>query len=190
MACLSTLMLVASWVQAMAFPSVENLRYENEALVWDAVPGAAGYNIYHSAGPSKFGTDLYYLATVKGTNSYSTIQSGFYRVIAFNFEETLYSDSSESEMIWVRSDRVININSNNTVVTRYDFNDRYLVETTCEDAAACAASCETDGNVGSITGGFCHSTSTHVNSSGDALSYRCETPNSAGTIVAGAYCSM
>ena len=190
------LALFAGSSYAMSFPSVENLRFQDDTLVWDEVSGAGGYNIYYvEGGPSKFGVSLEYLTTVKNTTSFGGAQPGIYQVIAFSEDQMSYSDSASAKSIWLKTDGTSDDftgGSGGTDITYYGTdNERYLVKTNCTDDATgvCIASCNEDGNSGYVTGGFCSASSPHINSSGHTDHYSCYAPEGATLMTAGAYCA-
>lgn len=188
------LVLFAGNSVAMTFPSVENLRFEDTTLMWDEVPDAGGYNIYYyDGGPSKFGISPEYLTTVNNTTSLSGAQPGIYRVIAFSDDAMLFSDSASAKNIWLKTDGTVDdFTGNGADVTFYGTdNERYIVETTCNNEATglCIASCDENDNTGYITGGYCSSSALQINASGHTDHYRCFTSEVGSDIVAGAYCS-
>jgi len=54
---------------------LENVQLENDMLVWDALEGASGYNIYKDYG---------YYTTVRGSTSFQLTEPGKYHVSAFD----------------------------------------------------------------------------------------------------------
>jgi len=186
------LLLISGWLYAMTFPSVQNLRYENNALTWDAVANAGGYNVYYSAsGPSRHGISFDYLTTVRNATSYSTTHSGIYYIVAFNQDATVFSPSASAETLWLRDDGVVDTGEyDGTTVTYYGANnERYLVEQRCTDDLTCAANCNAEGNTGYVTGGFCSASDAHLNASGHQHHYLCYAPFGAAVMTAGAYCA-
>jgi len=189
---LPAFLLFSGWSYAMSFPAVQNLRYENNTLMWDAVVDAGGYNLYYSSGPSKHGLFSEYLTTVKNATTYSEVIPGIYQVVAFNQEETLFSEQSTAKLIWIREDGTVdNFDSDGSTVTYYGANnERYLVETRCSDGSStCTANCNAEGNTGYVTGGFCSASEAHINASGYTDHYSCYAPTNASVITTGVYCS-
>ncbi|MBX2886917.1 MAG: hypothetical protein KTR32_43620, partial [Granulosicoccus sp.] len=174
------------------FPSVENLRIEEGTLRWNEVIGAGGYNIYYlQGGPSKHG-EREYLTTVRQNNSLDNIQPGVYSVIAFSLNETLFSDWTSAESIWLHDDGSVSrpTATNDTTVEYFGLNDeRYLVETNCSNSPSpCIASCKTDQTSGYATGGYCYSGTATINSTGSKDRYSCHSTSTGNIIVAGVYC--
>lgn len=195
---LATFVAVTGFVYAMSFPSVQNLQINNDQLSWDEVADAGGYNVYfHAGGPSKFDITFDYLATVKNTTSFTGLQSGLYRVVAFNNDATVFGDLDTANTIWLRPDGTVDDGSGSPVsvegssVTFIGSNgNRYIVETECteESTGICVASCNAGGNQGIVTGGYCSASEPHINASGGGDNYTCYSPTNANVITAGAYC--
>jgi len=193
---LPMLLLFTGIVHAMSFPAVQNLQITSDQLQWDEVADAGGYNVYYYAGgPSKFEITFDYLATVKNATSFAGLQPGLYRVVAFNRDATVYGDLGAARTIWLKEGGSVgnaNVGSGDgtTVIFSGSNNDRYIVETECNDASTgiCVASCNTAGNQGVVTGGYCSASKPHINGSGGADNYSCYSPTLASVITAGAYC--
>lgn len=185
---------IAGLAHAMSFPVVQNLRFEDNQLQWNAVDNAGGYNIYYfPGGPSKFEVKLEYLTTVKNATSYSNVESGLYSIHAFDESETLFSETSAADVIWVKPDGSVDDFKAESTVTYLGANQaRYLVETQCNNndgGANCTASCTAEGNTGFVTGGFCNADAGSLNASGGTDYYRCDVSAPVTLINVGAYCS-
>ncbi|MFK7890999.1 MAG: hypothetical protein AB8B63_09325 [Granulosicoccus sp.] len=61
---------------AQPLPPVTGVTFDGGQIVWDALPGAIGYNIH--------GDNAIYLDTVRGDTAYKPTQSGRYYVVAFD----------------------------------------------------------------------------------------------------------
>lgn len=209
---LPILFVFSSVVHSMSIPAVQNLQISNDTLQWNEVADAGGYNVYYFAGgPSKFEITFDYLSTVKGATSFTGLQPGLYRVIAFNADATVFGEVSSASSIWLREDGSVddsnfadnngddsNVVDNNvadidnvTITFFGSNNERYIVENQCvEDGAGfCEASCNAEGNQGFATGGYCSSSEPHINASGGEDYYSCSNPEFEGVIIVGAYCS-
>lgn len=176
-----------------SFPAVQNLHINGDHLHWDEVADAGGYNVYfYAGGPSKFEITFDYLATVKNTTTYSGLQTGIYKVVAFNSDATAFGDLDSARSIWLKPDGTVdNFNLvGSTVMPIGESGQRYIVENRCVDESTgiCVASCNTGGNQGVVTGGYCSASESRVNASGGENSYSCYSPDIASEIVAGAYC--
>lgn len=197
---LPMLLVFTGLVHGMPFPAVQNLQINDDQLQWDEVADAGGYNVYYYAGgPSKFEITYDYLSTVKNATSYTGLQPGLYRVVAFNGDGTVFGDLGLARSIWLREDGSVDnglgdsstdTDEGSTVTFFGADNNRYIVETQCNDESTgiCLASCKTGGNQGVVTGGYCNASEPHINSSGGSDNYSCYSPTFASVITAGAYC--
>ena len=195
---LPILLAFTGFVYGMPFPAVQNLQIDidSDQLLWDEVADAGGYNVYHHAGgPSRFEITFDYLTTVKNTTSFTGLQTGLYRVVAFNRDATIFGDLDNARTIWLRPDGTVDSGSTasgegSTVTFITSISNRYIVETQCnnESTGICVASCNTGENQGIATGGYCSANEPHINASGGGDNYSCYSPTIANMITAGAYC--
>ena len=183
------LSVLNSNVLAETLPNVENVRVEGSTILWDALPGAAGYNIYTGAiTGSKQGQDGFiYIDTVTNATSYEATEPLVHLVVAFNEGGTAFSDLMSATTVGVED------NFDPESVSVSFFNDalgRYLVERSCTGSTnECVARCDYDSNGGNATGGFCRAEpGVAVQSDGSQLSYACTVDSFSSLLVAGVYC--
>lgn len=172
------------FAQDPTLPDVENLRIEDDTLIWDAQAGATGYNI---------SLNLRYYDTVRDINSFSLSEPGTYRVIAFNNSGEYGSDYG----LMVDFDGGV---TDNSVSYSYDYTS-LLVYQTCVNVgpgesciARCPSSYKPDNFHNTIyprymTGGAC-TTSDIVEADSwiGHKSYHCTVPTFSGEVVAMAIC--
>lgn len=169
------------------FPNPENVRIEGDLILWDAVEGAAGYNIYFTDRTDRgglFDTPLTYIATVRDATEFPLEFTGNYSVVSFNEDATLFSNQF-SPLVRVRFEAGISVDLTPGI---------YSV--TCGNLEAgelCTASCpNAPGGTGLVaTGGACSTTDfVPVNATAEATSYSCSIQDFSNEVRAQAYCSL
>lgn len=168
------------------FPNPENVRIEGDLLVWDAVPNAAGYNIYYTDRTDRGGlldTPLTYIATVGETPEYPLEFTGNYSVVSFNQGATLFSNQF-SPQVRVRYEAGITPST-----------EPGLYSVTCASVDAgesCTAFCPgSPGGAGLIaTGGACSSSDfATLNATAKKRSYACAVQTFSEEVRAQVYCA-
>ena len=179
--------LSCSGVNAEELDGGEDIRSEGNLLLWDALEGATGYNIYYDYG---------YYDTVKGKEQYTLSDDGPYNVVAFDDAGNFGSIHYQSTVDYVSEDNIDDAD------TSYTYNGYTLtVQKTCFNVGpgeSCLAACPRSHEglyethyTQYMSGGAC-STSDIVEA--DAFvsgnTYKCAVPTFSGEVVAQAICVL
>jgi hypothetical protein len=175
------------FAQDTHLPDVENVRLENDMLVWDAQDVATGYNIYKDYG---------YYTTVRGSTSFQLTEPGTYRVSSFDDNGT-FGRAYGTRIEYTGSD------PDTSVSYSYVYGSQtLLVYKTCKNVMpgeSCVAICpwrhtpdlefSREISLSHMSGGAC-STSDIVEADGwiGHRSYSCTVPTFSGEVVAQAIC--
>lgn len=180
---------------ANTLPDVSNLRVDGSRLVWDPLPGAAGYNVYSGAlaGSNQGQGGFQYVTTVTEETSYQPAEVlRIYKIVGFSEGGAAFSDIQTAPATFLPEDVTVETESIDITF----FNDsmgRYLVTNTCGNTESeCIARCDHNGNAGNVTGGFCSTApAKSVLSNGTQLTYQCSVTaeSASSTITAGVYCA-
>jgi len=176
------------------FPNPGNVRVEGNLLIWDAVPNAAGYNIYSTSSDQAEITDatpLTYVTTVVGTTQFPLTFTGNYSVVSFNQDSTLFSNQFATE-VQVRFAESETGSAATGIAGSFSSG---VFSSTCGSilgAKRCRATCpsDTDEVTYIATGGACApSEIVPVRATAEPRSYYCEVSEFTAEIKAQVYCS-
>jgi len=168
------------------FPNPENVRVSGDSIVWDAVEGAAGYNIYFTDRTERgglFDTPLTYIDTVRGATRFPLEFTGNYSVVSFNQDASLFSNQF-SPSVRVRYEAGTSVAPSSPGV----------FSVTCGNVGggeSCTASCPSaPGGTGPVaTGGACSTSDfVPVNATAEERSYSCAVQTFSGEVRAQVYC--
>ena len=170
------------------FPNPENVRVVEDSLEWDAVPDAAGYNIYFTGSTEQGGlldTPLTYIATVRGATRFPLEFTGNYSVVSFNQNATLFSNQF-SPGVRARYEAGIDVGRPPAPG---------VFSVTCgnvEGGEPCTAPCPSaPGDTGLVaTGGACSASDfVPLNATAQERSYSCAVQTFSSEVRAQVYCS-
>ena len=161
------------------FPEPTNVRIEGDKLLWSAVPGAGGYNVYWQGG---------YLTTVRGRTDDDLTLAGQYQVVAFDESASVFSEQRTADVTVDYEDggtlsQTVSVPGSPPIT---------VVSATCLNVGAgesCVASCSAVGRPDAATGGACATSDiVEADAVGGVNTYSCTVPTASGRVSAQVYC--